>query len=246
MPSKSKKTTEIFFLTNIYLIIVFIHLYSCFYHIESIRRSTKVLLMPMLILIYREITSAENYSKYIINGLLFGFTGDAILLCDGKSSLLTIGILSFLIGHLLYISLYLREIGRKNFLNKKIILIIIFIFYSFVTFLTFCGIKIGILKRGVFYEATFYLFILEIESCLSCFYFYIKKEKWSFINFLGTNFFWLSDFILIRDLFYNDKIKYYLNFIVMFTYIIGQTFIMLGMSQIKLNKKIEKENLIIS
>ena len=243
MPSKSKKTTEIFFLTNIYLIIVFIHLYSCFYHIESIRRSTKVLLMPMLILIYREITSPENYSKYIINGLLFGFTGDAILLCE---SLLTIGILSFLIGHLLYISLYLREIGRKNFLNKKIILIIIFIFYSFVTFLTFCGIKIGILKRGVFYEATFYLLILEIESCLSCFYFCIKKEKWSFINFLGTNFFWLSDFILIRDLFYEDKIKYYLNFIVMFTYIIGQTFIMLGMSQIKLNKKIEKENLIIS
>jgi hypothetical protein len=32
----------------------------------------------------------------------------------------------------------------------------------------------------------------------------------------------------------------------MFTYIIGQTFIMLGMSQIKLNKKIEKEILIIS
>ena len=194
----------------------------------------------MLILIYREITSPENYSKYIINGLLFGFAGDAILLCE---SLLTIGILSFLIGHLLYISLYLREIGRKNFLNKKIILII---FYSFVTFLTFCGIKIGILKRGVFYEATFYLLILEIESCLSCFYFYIKKEKWSFINFLGTNFFWLSDFILIRDLFYNDKIKYYLNFIVMFTYIIGQSFIMLGMSQIKLNKNIEKKKFIIA
>lgn len=246
MPSKQKKTTEILFLTNIYLIIVFIHLYSCFYHIESIRRSTKVLLMPMLILIYREITSAENYSKYIINGLLFGFTGDAILLCDGKSSLLTIGILSFLIGHLLYISLYLREIGRKNFLNKKIILFVIFMFYNIFSYLTFINIKIGILKRGVFYEASFYLLILEIESCLSCFYFCIKKEKWSFINFLGTNFFWLSDFILIRELFYEDKIQYYLNFIVMFTYIIGQTFIMLGMSQIKLNKKIEKENLIIS
>ena len=149
MPTKSKKTTEIIFLTNIYLIIVFIHLYSCFYHIESIRRSTKVLLMPMLILIYREITSPENYSKYIINGLLFGFTGDAILLCDGKSSLLTIGILSFLIGHLLYILLYLREIGKKNFINKKIILFVIFMFYNIFFYLTFINIKIGILKKNM-------------------------------------------------------------------------------------------------
>ena len=209
----SKKSKEIFFLINIYIIIVFIHLYSCFYHIHSIRRSTKVLLMPMLILIYREITTPENYSKYIINGLLFGFTGDTILLCDEKSSLLTIGILSFLIGHILYISLYLREIGKKNFINNKniFILVIIFIFYYFVTYLVFCGIKVGILKRGVFYEATFYLFILEIENCLSCFYFYIQRDKWSFINYLGTSIFWLSDFILIRDLFYNDRYKYYLN-----------------------------------
>ena len=112
--------------------------------------------------------------------------------------------------------------------------------------MVFCGIKVGILKRGVFYEATFYLFILEIENCLSCFYFYIQRDKWSFINYLGTSIFWLSDFILIRDLFYNDRYKYYLNFIVMFTYIIGQTFIMLGMSQKKINKKMEKKNIIFA
>jgi hypothetical protein len=32
----------------------------------------------------------------------------------------------------------------------------------------------------------------------------------------------------------------------MFTYIIGQTFIMLGMSQKKINKKMEKKNIIFA
>jgi uncharacterized membrane protein YhhN len=245
--SKSKNFIA-FYLINFYIIIILIHLYSCFYHIEILRRPTKIFLIPTLILIYHQITSFKNYSKYILNGLLFGFTGDAFLLCDTNSSLLIIGILSFLIGHCLYISLYIREIGKKNFIKKNKIFVILCFFNLIIAYFVFLGIKEGISKRGIFHEATFYLFILDIESSLSSFYLFIKKDKWSLINCLGTYFFWFSDFILIRELFYNDKYKYYLNFVVMLTYIIAQTFITIGMSQKKENKKIirEKKNIFVA
>lgn len=103
------------FYSFLYIIVIFIHLFCCIVQREKIRGVTKILLMPLLLLIYLDICPNAKRSKLIINGILLGLQGDALLLFNNSKCLL-FGLLSFLLGNLMYITSFIRRLGQiSNF-----------------------------------------------------------------------------------------------------------------------------------
>ena len=134
------KSLHLFYsILAIYLIIVTIHLYSCFHHQEELRKVTKCLLMPILALIYYLGCSKEKFSKVILLAIFFGYLGDVFLIIE---NLFLLGVASFLIGHLLYIITFLIETGfknyRKNLSYKSLSNLSLFYFLVDINFITKC------------------------------------------------------------------------------------------------------------
>ena len=103
------------FLT-VYFIVIFVHLYACYFIQNELRKFTKVFLMPLLGILYYLGTPSEKFSKNVLTGILFGFLGDVLLLVDDPfSPLIVLGIVSFFIGHVLYVVSFLRETDYYNY-----------------------------------------------------------------------------------------------------------------------------------
>lgn len=100
-----------YFILALYLALVSVHLYCCFHAHEDIRKATKVFLMPFLALTYYLGCTKEKFSKVILCAIIFGCLGDLFLIIE---NLFLLGVVSFLVGHLLYIITFLVETGLKN------------------------------------------------------------------------------------------------------------------------------------
>ena len=214
---------------NSYILIIIIHLYACFYHFENIRIYTKVLLMPFLLKIYINSTTEENRSKFVSIGLLLGFFGDTFLIFSEHSLLFLIyGLICFLSGHLCYIIEMIKRIKTKNFIKNFWIffLLIIFISFNIIWQYTYY-LKDGLIRGKMIIPGFLYMLILGSLNLFSLFYMICYFEKRKLLLVLGTLLFWISDFTLARDLFYESNIYY--PFIIMSTYISAQTLITYGL-----------------
>ena len=118
----------------LYFTVILIHLFCCIFEKKKIRGLTKLMLMLLLLLIYLDICSDIAFhhkrSKLIINGILLGFQGDALLLINNTKCFL-FGFLSFLLGHLLYITAFVRRLG--DFSNYWLISLIEIIHFTIFT-----------------------------------------------------------------------------------------------------------------
>ena len=230
------------FVIWLYLTIVFIHLISCFYKFKSIQHITKVFLMPCLLLIYFQITNNETRSNFVIYGLIRGSLGDLFLIFCSVYICLILGLVSFLLGHILYIADITCKIELKIWKERMWTALGLLIFFGcFCSYMFKFYIREGLTKNNVEIPGIIYLSALGLLNSASIFYFINKSSKYSLLTFLGTIFFFSSDLILQRELFYKDYNFFaeYYNFIVMVTYIVGQTLIAVGLSNAK-----KKENIL--
>ena len=223
--------TKLFILIILYLLDCIINLITCIYSHKIIRRTSKIFLMPLLCLIYIELNTKNNLNKYYIIGMLLGAVGDIVLMCPDDSPLVLIGGGCFALGHILYIIAIFEKIGLKNFINNFLIFIAILIlmfgnlYYQYIYYL-----KEWFINSNNYIGLLIYFFIIVLISAFSLLYFYFGKNFYSFILFLGALFFWKSDFILIKMMYY-DKNLYLGLFYVMLYYLIAQTCITIGMSK---------------
>lgn len=211
-----------------FFIVSFVHLLCCFFQKNKMRCTTKLLLMPLLLLIYLDMTSDQGTrkkSKLIINGLLLGFQGDALLIFKNQKCFLC-GLLSFLFGHILYITAMFRRI--ENFESYLPLFVII----ELIHFTVFSIVFMKYLLVGFKNEMMYYGFIYGVAlSLLDSFAIYSLCMNFCYQNIIlliGTANFNLSDFILAYHSFVKN-IKYG-NFYLMTTYIIAQSFIAIGMA----------------
>ena len=213
----------------LYLILSAIHLYCCHYKLIELRKCTKVFLMPLLGIIYYLGTPKAQFSKNVLTGIFFGFLGDVLILVDDPfSPLIVPGIVSFFIGHILYVVSFLRETGYHNY-KKYFFVLLIFcgVFFYGETF-AFKYLKDGFAKRGVMIPGVSYLTLLAVLNITSGFYSFTYFNIYSLLTFIGSFIFFVSDFILVRKMFYEDN-KYY-QVSLMATYILAQSLICYGLA----------------
>ena len=217
-----------------YIILVIVHLFCCFHHIEDIRKVTKVFLMPFLAFTYYLGCPKEKFSKIILLALVFGCLGDIFL---NIRNLFVFGVASFLIGHLLYIFLFFGETGFKNFKKNIFVFIGVCIVYLYAENKVLLYFRPALIKAGVWGPLIVYTSIIATLNVSSAIYAYCYRNIYSFLTYIGSLVFFISDVVLAQQLFIENK-KHY-QIIIMTTYILGQSLISLGMANKKNSDKLD-------
>ena len=227
------------FLVLIYIIFIAIHLYCCHFRVIEIRKITKVFLMPLLSTLYYLGTPEAQFSKNVLAGIFFGFLGDVLILVDDPfSSLIVPGVICFFIGHLLYMVSFLRETGYYNYKKYFFVLLIISSIFCYIGTIAFKYLKEGFARGNVMIPGISYLSLLMLLNIAACFYTFTYFNKYSLLASIGSLVFFISDFILVRKMFYEEN-KYY-QVILTATYILAQSLISYGLSH-RRSKYIHKE-----
>ena len=212
-----------------YIIISLIHLYCCYFQKNEARKATKIFLMPTLGLLYFIGTAKEKFSKNVLTGIFFGFLGDLFLLVDDPfSPLIVPGIASFFIGHILYVISFLRETGFYNYKKHFFALIVFTGIFLYIEKIAFKYLKDGFAKRDVMIPGISYLTLLMLLNITSGFYSYTYFNIYSLLTFIGSFIFFVSDFIIVRKMFYEDNEYYQVTLMV--AYILGQSLICYGLA----------------
>lgn len=195
----------------IFILVCLLHLYCCYMEMERARKITKLVIMPMLIL-YLLISKTDTILLYI--ALSFSFLGDLFLILKFKHHFIT-GAISFFIAHLFYITIILSKakitLDTLGYFSIIILLIIYIIFVYLVA------------KRGLQkYTLPTILYILTLVTALA-----ISLLTKNYLVSLGYLLFIISDSILITNKFIKPIKKRHLY--IMFTYILAQVLIILGL-----------------
>ena len=226
----------------LYLSLILIHLYSCLFAMENPRMFTKIFLMPFLSFLYYKTTPKKKFSKIIFIALLLGFLGDVVLLFDSFFPLIVLGIGFFFMGHVLYIISFLKETGIYCYRKYFPFFVIVSVFYLIYAHFAFNNLKEGFAKGDIMIPGTFYLLLLAVLNISSGLYAFYFLNFYSILVHLGTFIFTVSDFILVRKMFYEEN-KYY-QVTLMATYILAQNLICFGMAnKNNKNNELEKEKI---
>lgn len=184
---------------------------------KPMRIITKSLLMPVLLFSY--LCNSSYPSCMIVMALISGFLGDIFLL--GSGIFFTLGLLSFLSGHIFYISAFLSPV----FLSRTPIYIYIFILpyliYGFIIYNKLCPFMKSMNIQGLLY------FIVLISMSFSSFVRINTVHGYQFwFPFIGSILFVISDTVLAFNEFKSKTICK--EIIVMLTYTMAQLLIIIG------------------
>lgn len=212
--------------------IVFSVFYLCLILVgqDDIAWFLKPLPLPLLLV------SVYNFDKFptkswLFNALVFSWIGDIILMFTPKGELYFIlGLISFLISHILYILLFLKQSNTTAY-RKNIIFWIAFILILMYlkNMLGFLYPKLGDLKIPV----TIYALTISTMLLMALKGYFSWRKPENITILFGAIFFVMSDSILAINKFYEPLP--YANFMIMLTYLIAQCAIVIGIEN--LNRK---------
>ncbi|MHA1551016.1 MAG: lysoplasmalogenase [Candidatus Heimdallarchaeaceae archaeon] len=188
-----------------------------------VRYLTKPFLMPLLLLFY--VIGNVNINWLISSAIISGFVGDIFLMLPDPEKTrkwLRIGLVSFLIGHLLYIAAFIYIAG--NFVH--------FVWWSVLLAIPFVIAAVLIQPRMTQHTGkmttavTIYIIVIGLMGISTTFLFGYGTFVGILLLYLGAWFFAVSDTL-------NGYVKFvkvfkYERVITMFTYILGQLLIVLG------------------
>jgi uncharacterized membrane protein YhhN len=195
-----------------------------FYFIETSQEKrriwTKPFIIPLIILLYTKFTKQVNPSLVI--ALVFSFFGDSFLLFSEKKIYFQLGLFSFLISHILYIYTFADGLSLgalpsiRNLLFTIPYLIYIWIFFK----------KLKPYLAHYLIPVILYTIVIVGMSYINLLRFLTTRSFYSWLPFIGSLFFIISDSLLaIRNFKYGQK-KGWIT--VMLSYVLGQLFIILG------------------
>ena len=189
----------------------------------------KPVLLPFLILIT---WNANNFptKKWLLTALAFSWIGDIILMFADKGELYFIfGLVAFLISHIFYIVLFLKQSNPANGAKKPLFwLSCIVVAFYLRTMLNFLFPTLGALKIPV----SVYALTISVMLIFALKGYFSWNNSGKYFVLLGAVLFVCSDSLLAIDKFYSR-----LNFApfgIMVTYLLAQYFITAGI--LKLNK----------
>lgn len=178
---------------------------------ETLKFIFKPLIMLTLLLYY--IKSVKRKSKLFIGAVLFSFLGDILLLYDTELFFM-LGLVSFLLAHILFISMVIGMLKRST-IKQKIIAVIPFL-GTYVGLLFLLTDSLGEMLIPV----VIYGLVISVFGVVSLLNHLISKSNASRYLLFGAVFFVVSDSLLAINKFYEPQ-EYY-PVIVIITYIIAQ------------------------
>jgi uncharacterized membrane protein YhhN len=172
-------------------------------------------LTTSLIIFLAFFSNSGDYKNFIILGLIFSLFGDIfIMLSENK---FVFGLISFLIAHIIYIYAF----SIKNNFILPMYLSIPFVIYGLVMYL-YLYKNLKELKIPVFV----YISIILVMGISAFNLWYIKDNNLSFLAFIGSLLFIISDSVLAIDKF--KKKMYFAQLILLTTYYTSQILIALS------------------
>ncbi|MEN9489451.1 MAG: hypothetical protein RL494_1716 [Bacteroidota bacterium] len=215
-----------------FLVVSFFYLSLILVGQENVAWYFKPLLLPFLIIATYESKPFES-KKWLLLGLFFSWIGDIILMFADKGELYFIfGLVSFLVAHLQFIVLFIKQKPETNYKKNS------FFWIGFLATLAYLASlllllfpTLGDLKIPVFvYAATISLMLIEAIKG----YFSWQKPT-NAVILIGAIFFVTSDSILAINKFYSPLPS--ASFLIMFTYIVAQYLITSGILTLGSNKQ---------
>ncbi|MCQ2816180.1 MAG: lysoplasmalogenase [archaeon] len=218
------------------LILVFtinsiIHLKEAYYRVppaKSLTQSTTKLIICPLLLIYflmkikRKKASLSKSDKYIAFGLFLGALGD-LLLESHNQNIFLIGLVSFLIGHIMYSISIINWLGGMKDIKKY--LLIQFSLFS-IYFVYFYQVYYKHMKPEMILPAFIYGCMVFIFIGISMYSLFMNYSLKAFCFVLCSALFCLSDSILSDTLFIKQIYK--ADIYIMSTYILAQVTLVIG------------------
>ncbi|SEP35006.1 Uncharacterized membrane protein YhhN [Flavobacterium sp. CF108] len=217
---------------KIYIAFSFIYLLLLYLGYESLDCYLKPALIPLLIVgVY--FSKKFPTQNILLTALLFSWIGDVILLfADIAEIYFILGLVSFLISHIIYCVLFNRQIKEK--VKKDAI---IFIFGSLIIACYLIGMlsvllpALGDLKIPVIVYAS----VISVMLLFAYNGLLIWKKPANQYVFFGALFFVISDSILAINKFHIPIQKS--SFIIMLTYLVAQYLIVKGILKLNLKKE---------
>lgn len=165
---------------------------------------------------------SKKAKRFTFLALFFSLIGDILLMfVDISTNFFILGLISFLLAHIMYVLVFLSKKNRKT---KTLLLIILLLIFSSVLFY-FLKDGLGDLLLPVLV----YMFVILL-MVISAFSRKGSVPKRSYILvFLGALFFITSDSLLALNKFYSPLPLS--NISIMFTYSIAQLFIVFGLKK---------------
>ena len=217
---------------NYFLVVSFFYLSLIMVGQENVAWYFKPLLLPFLIIATYKSKPFES-KKWLLLALLFSWIGDIILMFADKGELYFIfGLVSFLVAHLQFIVLFIKQKPETNYKKNS------FFWIGFLATLAYLASlllllfpTLGDLKIPVFvYAATISLMLIEAIKG----YFSWQKPT-NAVILIGAIFFVTSDSILAINKFYSPLPS--ASFLIMFTYSVAQYLITSGILTLGSNQQ---------
>ncbi len=218
-------------LAVIFIIIALIHLYTCFFKLEKLRKLTKPMLLALLAAIYCAYTlPLNNFHWQVLAALLLGMIGDTFLLSNKKSMFLC-GAFSFTFGHCFYFYSLLAFTPLNGYKPSPFIIILI-ILMVVLCLVALCKMMFSHLSKDlkpmfpIYIGLVFVLFSLSLLAFIASATSSPSGVLPAACLMIGSLSFLLSDNKLAYDKF--KKATKYGNFHIMLSYIIAQALLTVG------------------
>lgn len=198
----------------VFLTVSFLDIVGILLKIQVLIQIFKPLILLSLITLYA--LSVFKINKMYVLALICSFLGDVFLMFEGELYFI-IGLISFLLAHLLFINIVIKEIKKNTIKN-----IIIAAFPFVIVF----SLLIFTLKNSLgemLFPVIIYGLAIATFGTVSLINFREKKSMKSIFMLFGAIIFMLSDSVLAINKFYVQV--HVFEIIVMITYILAQYFI---------------------
>ncbi|MCF6167758.1 lysoplasmalogenase [Lutibacter sp.] len=202
----------------VFIVVSVLDIIGIIFRIPILIQVFKPFILLSLLVLYA--VSVLKLNKLYVLALTFSFFGDVFLMFSGKLYFI-IGLVSFLIAHLLFIKIVINQI-QKHSISKVIISIIPFL-VLFLGLILFLKNSLGnLLIPVIIYGLTICTF-----GTVSFINYLSTKSRKSLLMLIGAIVFISSDSVLAINKFYNSS--HLFEVIIMITYILAQYLIFRSM-----------------
>lgn len=198
----------------VFVLVSLLDIIGIIFQRPELRYLFKPLILLSLIVLYT--FSSRERNKVYIMALLFSFFGDVFLLFSGGMYFI-LGLISFLIAHLLFIKIIISRIKTLSFLK---------IIKSSIPFLILFSLLIFTLKNSLgelLIPVIIYGLTIAAFGTVSLIDFLNTNSKKSLFMLVGAVVFTVSDSILAINKFYLELLIF--QVLVMVTYVLAQYYI---------------------
>ena len=202
-----------------------VHLWDSWRDNGRRRKITKPMLLLTLLAFY--CCAAEPISWVLAAALLTSWLGDVLLMPSGAKWFVSGGI-SFLISHLLFIFVYLPQVNWSSVIWW--VLIPAAILYYGISVKVTVSVKANMESKAMLAPMILYLLINSTMNLFAMAQLMTLKSGGAVVAYLGAVFFFLSDCTLYLVRYHSNKdLIFKKHFTVMFTYLLGECLITVGM-----------------